>query len=82
VTVRVAVAEPASALPEGEPEPAEERGERETHLGTARVVRGVPESLTGPAIVELPESTVVVPPGWRCSAVSGGMRMEREPSTR
>jgi N-methylhydantoinase A len=30
-------------------------------------VRGVPDpgtELTGPAVVELPEATVLVPPGW------------------
>ena len=27
--------------------------------------RGVPEAVEGPAIVELGESTLVVPPGWR-----------------
>jgi N-methylhydantoinase A/oxoprolinase/acetone carboxylase beta subunit len=40
-------------------------------------VAGVPEALDGPAIVELPESTVVVPPGWRATAAGGGMRLER-----
>ena len=48
----------------------------------ARVVRGAPSDLAGPAIVELPESTLVVPPGWRCTRAGGGLRMEREPSTR
>jgi N-methylhydantoinase A/oxoprolinase/acetone carboxylase beta subunit len=41
------------------------------------VVAGVPDGLQGPAIVELPESTVVVPPGWSASATDGGLRMER-----
>jgi N-methylhydantoinase A/oxoprolinase/acetone carboxylase beta subunit len=37
----------------------------------------VPERLDGPAIVELPESTVVVPPGWRAESTAGGLGMER-----
>jgi N-methylhydantoinase A/oxoprolinase/acetone carboxylase beta subunit len=34
----------------------------------ARVLRGEPPAgtgLAGPAIIELPETTAVVPPGWR-----------------
>ena len=82
VTVRVAAALPAAELPESEPEEAEGRGEREALFDgrrmRAKVVRGVPGELTGPAIVELPEATVVVPPGWRCRRVPGGLGMERE----
>jgi N-methylhydantoinase A len=87
VTVRVAVAlEPADLPPGGDREPAEERGTRSARFGDeacdTAVVRGVPDELDGPAIVELPESTVVVPPGWRAGAVEGGLRMERARSTR
>jgi N-methylhydantoinase A len=86
VTVRVSVALDPAELPPGDPPEAEERGTREARFGgdvhEAKIVRGVPQELDGPAIVELPESTVVVPPGWRCSATSGGLKMEREPSTR
>jgi N-methylhydantoinase A len=81
VTVRVAAALPATALPPAEGGDAEPRGEREALFGGERmkatVVAGVPERLDGPAIVELPESTVVVPPGWRCGAAGGGLAMER-----
>ena len=35
------------------------------------------DELDGPAIVELPEATVVVPPGWRVRSVPGGLGMER-----
>jgi N-methylhydantoinase A len=82
VTVRVAVARPAPKLPEGRPGRAEQRGRRETIVDGARVdaevVRGVPERLTGPAIVELPEATLVVPPGWECrQARDGTIAMER-----
>jgi N-methylhydantoinase A len=82
VTVRVAaVLEPAE-LPAGEDADAEERGSREAVFDGERVdtkvVRGVPAELEGPAIVELPESTVVVPPGWTVTASGGGVSMERD----
>ena len=86
VTVRVAVALPPTEIPAAERLDAEERGAREALFDGERteatVVRGVPQDLSGPAIVELEESTVVVPPGWRCAAVPGGLSMERERSTR
>jgi N-methylhydantoinase A len=86
VTVRVAVALGATELPPGAAaESAERHGTRAARFGEdvvdAAVVRGVPDELDGPAIVELPESTVVVPPGWRASAVAGGLRMDRALST-
>jgi N-methylhydantoinase A len=81
VTVRVAAALAATELPPSEAGDAEPRGEREALFGgkrvRAKVVAGVPEQLDGPAIVELPESTVVVPPGWSCGAAGGGLGMER-----
>jgi N-methylhydantoinase A len=86
VTVRVAVALDPAALPPSDSPEAEERGTRQARFAGevhyAKIVRGVPETLDGPAIVELPESTVVVPPGWRCGATAGGLEMERERSTR
>src|SRR4051812_30156342 len=86
VTVRLAVALEAADLPAGDRPSAEERGTRSARFGDeavdAQIVRGVPEELDGPAIVELPESTVVVPPGWRAAASGGGLRMERDRSTR
>jgi N-methylhydantoinase A len=81
VTVRVAVALPATELPEGRKQKAESReGRRARFAGEdvdAAVVRGVPESVDGPAVVELEESTVVVPPGWVASADRAGLRLER-----
>ena len=69
VTVRVAAALPAAELPDSEAGETEQKGRREALFDgervSAAVVAGVPEQLDGPAIVELPESTVVVPPGWR-----------------
>ena len=43
------------------------------------VLSGPPaEALDGPAIVELAEATLVVPPGWRCdTAGDGTIEMER-----
>jgi N-methylhydantoinase A len=52
-------------------EPDVERSRREATLDGARieleVLRGIPSpgtKLDGPAVVELPESTVLIPPGW------------------
>jgi N-methylhydantoinase A len=34
--------------------------------------------LDGPAIIEQPDTTILVPRGWRCSAAEGGcLRLER-----
>jgi N-methylhydantoinase A len=81
VTVRVAVAVQPDELPAGEPPGAEPSGTREAlfdgERAEAQVVRGAPAELEGPAIVELPESTLVVPPGWRCRSGAGGLTMER-----
>jgi N-methylhydantoinase A/oxoprolinase/acetone carboxylase beta subunit len=84
VTVRVAAALPATELP-GEPDGGEpDHARREAFFGgervEAEVVRGVPaEPLDGPAIVELAEATLVVPPGWRCATADDGtIEMERD----
>jgi N-methylhydantoinase A len=83
VTVRVAAAMPAVELP------AEPRGDRpgrgrrravfDGERVEAAVLKGPPaEALDGPAIVELAEATLVVPPGWRCgTAADGTVEMER-----
>ena len=77
VTVRVAVAHPAAELPPGAPPEGEERATREAifedRRADAAVVAGPPRGrLDGPAIVELPEATLVVPPGWSCGPTAGG----------
>ncbi|HEX8075180.1 MAG TPA: hydantoinase/oxoprolinase family protein, partial [Thermoleophilaceae bacterium] len=82
VTVRVAVALPPAELPPGRGGEAEERERREALFDGERVstvvVRGVPAELDGPAIVELDEATLVVPPGWSCAAADDGtLAMER-----
>ncbi|MGI8804446.1 MAG: hydantoinase/oxoprolinase family protein, partial [Thermoleophilaceae bacterium] len=86
VTVRVAVAEPAPALPSGAGTGgAGARSERRAatfegeHLDAA-VLRGHGyERFEGPAIYELPESTLVIPPGWSGTedAVDGTIVLER-----
>jgi N-methylhydantoinase A len=83
VTIRVAAALPATELPP-EPDAGEpERTRREATFGgepgEVDVLRGPPaEPLDGPAIVELAEATLVVPPGWRCATADDGtIEMER-----
>jgi N-methylhydantoinase A len=68
VTVRVSVALPGrepKAAARGEEEPT---SSRPAHLGgesvEATVHRGAVDRVDGPAIVELPEATLAVPPGW------------------
>jgi N-methylhydantoinase A len=81
VTVRVAAALPAAELPDTPAGEHEGKGEREALFDgkphSTAIVSGVPERLDGPAIVELPESTVVVPPGWHAESTAGGLAMER-----
>ena len=76
VTVRVAVALPGTeprAAAVGEPEPA---ASRRAHLGgrnlEVTVHRGRVDRVEGPAIVELPEATLAVPPGWSGGADEDG----------
>jgi N-methylhydantoinase A len=79
VTVRVAVAEPEAELPSlaaGAAPASQRAGGRRARFGgdelEAAVFRGAPGAVEGPAICELPESTVVVPPGWRGGADADG----------
>jgi len=81
VTIRVAV-----ALPGGEPQPSEGRpaqrsGERRAWFDGGWVETAVLGSGTceqeGPAILELPGSTLVVPPGWLARADAETVVMER-----
>jgi N-methylhydantoinase A len=76
VTVRVAVALPGADIPRGERGDHEDAGTRravfdgEEH--EAAIHRGAPDRVEGPAIVELPEATLVVPPGWSGGATDDG----------
>lgn len=62
---------------------AGEGGERRAWLGqgvvAARIARGLAPGgvLAGPAILETPDSTLLVPPGWRLTAAATHLRMER-----
>jgi N-methylhydantoinase A len=87
VNVRVAAVADrrAEALEAGAPTGAVERERREARfsggvLETA-VLRGEPplgERIDGPAVLELPETTIVVPPGWHAERdASGALTMER-----
>src|SRR3954454_20398545 len=82
VTVRVALAEPGAEPSLGDPPPAEDAGTRRAWFDgeqvDARVLRGVPDRVDGPAIAELPGATLVVPPGWSARHVGAGtLVMER-----
>jgi N-methylhydantoinase A len=81
VTVRVAAALPGAETRPSEPAPAEERGAREALFGgervEARVLAQGSSEVDGPAIVELPGATLVVPPGWRAEGGGEAVTMER-----
>jgi len=72
VNVRVALVVPGaeprpSAAPEGELETTSRRARFDGEWVEARVLRGEPSAATaavGPCVFELPEATLVVPPGW------------------
>jgi N-methylhydantoinase A len=87
VTVRATRREPGPEVGlRGEGGEVQE-SEREVVLGgerrTARVLRGEPApgtGIEGPAVVELPEATVAVPPGWRGAVDDDAtLRLERVP---
>ncbi|HYH60533.1 MAG TPA: hydantoinase/oxoprolinase family protein, partial [Solirubrobacterales bacterium] len=89
VAIRLALAEEA---PEPELEAADGsalvRYSRKVRFGEewleTAVVRGEPaagETFEGPALLELPESTLVLPPGWRAEVDEhGSVIADREPS--
>jgi len=81
VTVRVAVALPGADPGPATSAPAPERPTRRVHLGgswcDADVLGPGSARLEGPAIVELPGSTLVVPPGWSGTAGGDGVRLRR-----
>ncbi len=80
VTIRVATFEPG---PEPRPRAAGDgkltQGEREARFAgewlATRVLRGEPEAgfrAKGPCVFELPEATLVLPPGWKASVDDSG----------
>jgi N-methylhydantoinase A len=81
VTIRVAAAIPAMPPPQTAAPEAERRGRRRAGFGgewhDAVVIGPGTASFAGPAIVELPGSTLVVPPGWTGDASATGVTLER-----
>ncbi|HEX9967973.1 MAG TPA: hydantoinase/oxoprolinase family protein, partial [Solirubrobacterales bacterium] len=86
VHIRLAAVSPRpDPLLEASPRDRLEEGERRVRFGgewrTTRILRGEPAAgLTaeGPALFELPETTFVVPPGWRTEVDGAGtIRAER-----
>ena len=83
VTIRVAVAEPGAQPALADPGAARDGGTRTAIFDgeelQTRIVHGVPEDVAGPAIAELPGSTLVIPPGWAARHVGAGtLGMERD----
>jgi N-methylhydantoinase A len=81
VTVRVAAALPGATAPVAAAAAAELRGMRRACFGDAwheaAVLAAGRAEVAGPAIVELPGSTLVVPPGWRGVADAAGVTLEQ-----
>jgi N-methylhydantoinase A len=81
VTVRVAAALPGAEPRPSEPAPAEHRDTRPARFGDevaeARILGQGEAEVEGPAIFELPGSTLVVPPGWRAVGGADAVTMER-----
>jgi N-methylhydantoinase A len=84
VTLRATATEPGPDIdPEavGKAAAGAERTRRETVYGDTEVIRGEPEPgerIEGPVVVELPEATLAVPPGWAGEVLaSGTIRIER-----
>ncbi|MGI8750331.1 MAG: hydantoinase/oxoprolinase family protein, partial [Thermoleophilaceae bacterium] len=81
VTVRVAVALPGSDVEAPDPDEAERREPRQARFGddwldTEILGAGAMET-DGPAIVQLPGSTLVVPPGWTAESDGEAVVMRR-----
>ena len=79
VNVRIAAIEPGPSLEPAAAAEAPERGTRRARFGgewlEAEIVRGEPpagESASGPCVFELPEATLVLPPGWQASVDEAG----------
>jgi N-methylhydantoinase A len=83
VTLRVAAAVPGAEVPAACAPAAQRRGTRRARFGDewhdATVLGSGSGELAGPAIVELPGSTLVVPPGWSGSSDASGIALERLP---
>jgi N-methylhydantoinase A len=86
VTIAVAVALPGSRPALAAPAPAERRGTRRAHLGgvwhEAAVLGPGAGRVEGPAVVELPGSTLAVPPGWAGASDGEAVELELEEGVR
>jgi N-methylhydantoinase A len=86
VNIRLALVTPGPQAAPAAPAGRLERSTREVRFGgewlETAVLRGEPAAGTtaaGPAIFELPEATLVLPPGWRAEAdAAGTIQAERE----
>jgi len=82
VTVRVAAALPGAEPPAATATPAEHRGTRRARFGEewhdSAVLGAGSGEIAGPAIVELPGSTLVVPPDWAGTSDASGVTLELE----
>jgi N-methylhydantoinase A len=82
VTIRVAAALPGAELPGSSGVAAEHRGTRRARFGDdwhdATVLGPGSGAIAGPAIVELPGSTLVVPPGWTGRADASAATLEAD----
>ena len=81
VTVRVAAALPGAELASPEARSVTDRGTRPAWFDgerlDARVLGAAEGELDGPAILELPGATLVLPPGWRAAAGADAVVLER-----
>jgi N-methylhydantoinase A len=84
VTLRATATQPGPEIdPKAVGEAAEgaERSRRDTVYGDTEIIRGEPapgERIEGPAIVELREATLAVPPGWSGEVLeSGTIRVQK-----
>jgi N-methylhydantoinase A len=81
VTVRVAAALPGADPPGAPSEPSRGGTSREVRFGEDRHEAAVlgqgEDEVKGPAIIELPGSTLAVPPGWTARAEGDAVVMER-----
>jgi len=84
VTVRVAAALPGAEVPRGSGG-LTQTGSRQARFGGDEVEARVlafgadgETSAEGPAVIELPGSTLVVPPGWTAEAQGDAVSMERD----
>ena len=81
VTIRVAAALPATPPPETAATDASAESSRHARFGgewrDAAILGPGTARFDGPAIVELPGSTLVVPPGWTGDASPTGVTLER-----